>query len=110
MSIARISIIIEPIEFSIVWKLLIGSWMVLGYLVLISKFGFRLFSYFLYSLEYIALRYYKILAFCLYDSLILEFKVILTRGLLWSKVNYKFHFSFTSSFASRALFFEGEGR
>ena len=35
------------IEFSILWNLFIGFLMVLGYLIVISKFGFRLFPTFL---------------------------------------------------------------
>ena len=41
----KISITTEPVEFFIQWKLLIGSWMYLVYIIFISKFGFRLFSY-----------------------------------------------------------------
>ena len=46
-----ISLTTQPIDFSILWKLLIGPCMVLVYLFLYLSFGFRLFPYFSYSLQ-----------------------------------------------------------
>ena len=43
------SITTELTEFSIFWNHIIGPWMVLGLLILVSKFGVRLFSYSSYS-------------------------------------------------------------
>ena len=50
----KILIIIELIEFSFLVKPFIGPGMVLSHFILISKFGFRFFSYLPYSFEYIA--------------------------------------------------------